>query len=109
MPGIPTPEDQDFITKIALYIVGTILGIGAKLASMHRVKPVTIKDVIINSTVAFAAAYLVYALLVYTGHTSLATISSVICGRFADDVLQLAWKAFKTLIKTTNDDLNPKQ
>jgi hypothetical protein len=105
MPGIP-PEDQDFITKIALYVLGTILGIGAKLASMHRVKPVTIKDVIINSSVAFAAAYLVYALLVETGHTHLATISSVLCGRFADDVLSLAWKALKSFLKTTSDDLN---
>ena len=100
------PEEESIYIKIAIYIAGTAIGVGAKLADMYRTKNITFKDVFINSTIAFAAAWGAFAGLQYTGHTELATMVSVLCGRFADDVLQVLWRQVKTFLKIANDDLN---
>jgi ethanolamine transporter EutH len=100
------PEEDKFWLKISIYILGTVLGVASKLAVMHRTKSINLKDVIINTIVAFSAAWVVYAALVATGRESYATLASVLCGRFADDIFQIVWKWFKTMIGQVNKDLN---
>ena len=100
------PDENKFIVNVILYIVGTIAGLGAKLAVMHKKNPITMKDVIVSSAIAFAAAFLVYFLLDYFGHTQAAIVCSVICGRFADDVLTIAWKSVKKYLKILDNEIN---
>jgi len=100
------PEEDKFWIKISIYVLGTVLGVASKLAVMHRTKSITFKDVMINTVIAFSAAWVVYAGLVSTGMEEYATLASVLCGRFADDILQIVWKWFKTIIFQTNRDIN---
>jgi len=97
------PESANFILKAGLYIFGILLGLGAKLALMSKEKPLTVKDFVIHGTIAFACAWLVWALLEHYGHLDLANIASVIVGRYADYVLVAIWKAVKNMINTKTD------
>jgi len=72
---------------------------------MHRTKSINLKDIIGNSLVAFAAAWIVYNALTISGNGQYATLSSVLCGRFADDILQMGWKWFKAIVFQTNKDI----
>ena len=69
---------------------------------MSKEKPLTVKDFVIHGTIAFACAWLVWAMLEHYGHLDLANIASVIVGRYADYVLVAIWKAVKNLINTKN-------
>lgn len=100
-----TPEDDGSLFKLIAYSIGVIAGLGAKLASMHKKNPITLKDVAINSAIAFASAFLVYSMLDYYGQTKAAIVSSVICGRFADDILTITWKSFKKWFHAINDEI----
>ena len=104
----PENETTAFLVKIGISILGVIAGIGAKLASMQKVKPITWVDVVVNSAIAFAAAYFVWAVLETTGHQNLSTICSVICGRYADDVLSMGWKMGKKILTNLNDEIKDK-
>jgi len=104
-----TPPDDGSFWKTVIFIIGTAAGVGAKLASMHKVKPITMADVVVNSAIAFAAAFLVYHLLHYNGYGDAAIVASVLCGRFADDILTVSWRFAKRYIKITNDELNGKK
>lgn len=97
------------LLKAGRYIFGVVVGVSAKLAVMHRIKNLTWKDVMINSVIALAAAYFMYNVLIYYGYEKMATPISVICGRYSDDVLNLALKWFKKVLKMTADDMNKKQ
>jgi hypothetical protein len=104
MPQIPD-NDNKFLINVLLYCIGTIAGLGAKLAVMHKKNPITMKDIMVNSAIAFAAAFLVYFLLDYFGHQQAAIVSSVICGRFADDILTVLWKSFKKYFKDLSNEI----
>lgn len=95
------PEQANFLIKAGLYVFGILLGLGAKLALMSKEKPLTVKDFFIHGTVAFACAWLVWALLEHYGHLDLANIASVIVGRYADYVLVAIWKSIKKAINST--------
>jgi uncharacterized membrane protein YeaQ/YmgE (transglycosylase-associated protein family) len=97
------PEEDKFWLKISIYILGTVLGVASKLAVMHRTKSINLTDIITNTIVAFSAAWLVYFWLVGMGKENYATLASVLCGRFADDIIQVAWKYIKVI--RTNKDL----
>ena len=97
-------EQDGSLIKIIIYAVGVLAGVGAKLAMMHRKKPINMRDVIVNSVIAFASAFFVYSLLVYTGNTQLATVSSVICGRFAEDVLRFGFLTTKKMLRIVADE-----
>jgi hypothetical protein len=101
-----TPEDDGSLIKILAYMLGVVAGVGAKLAAMHKKNPITLKDIAVNSAIAFAAAFLVYSALDYWGHTKAAIVSSVICGRFADDILSTSWRSFKKWFKILDDEIN---
>ena len=90
--------------KILIYALGVAAGVGAKLAVMHRKKPIVLKDIIINAVVAFAAAFAVYSWLIYIGHKDLAMPFSVICGRYGDDILRYMLYISKKIVKTIADD-----
>lgn len=105
----PENEATAFIVKIGITVLGVIAGIGAKLASMHKVKPITWVDVLVNSAIAFAAAYFVWAVLETTGHQNLSTVCSVICGRYADDVLTLGWKLMRKILTNLSDEIKDKE
>jgi hypothetical protein len=100
------PDDDGSFIKLLAYTVGVLAGVGAKLAVMHKKNPITLKDIAINSAIAFAAAFLVYSALDYWGHTNAAIVSSVICGRFADDILSTSWRSFKKWFKFVDDEIN---
>ncbi len=94
------PEQSSFIIKGALYVFGILLGLGAKLALIHKEKPLTVKDFVLHSSIAFACAWLVWAILEHYGKLDLANIASVIVGRYADYVLVAIWKAIRNMLKT---------
>lgn len=101
MPDNTQPETTNFILKAGLYIFGILLGLGAKLALISKEKPLTVKDFIIHSSIAFACAWLVWAILEHYNHLDLANIASVIVGRYADYVLIAIWKSIKNMINTS--------
>lgn len=93
------------VLKAGRYIAGVAIGVAAKLAIMHRTKNITWKDVVINSAIALATAYGMYHFLIYIGKPEVATPISVICGRYSDDILNLAFKWLKKAAKMTADDI----
>lgn len=98
------PEEQSVIIKIIIYCVGVTAGVAAKLATMHRTKPINLKDILVNTTVAFAASFFVYSVLDYWGYTKMAIMLSVICGRFADDMLKAGFSTVLKIVKITVDE-----
>lgn len=99
------PEQTNFAIKAGLYIFGILLGLGAKLALISKEKPLTVKDFILHSTIAFACAWLVWAILEHYGKLDLANIASVIVGRYADYVLVAIWKSIKNLINSKSEKI----
>lgn len=97
-----TSEIHNFIYKAGLYILGIVLGVAAKLAILNKEKPLTIKDFILHGVIAFACAWLVWALLEHYGRLDLANIASVIVGRYADYILVAIWKAVRNAINSNN-------
>lgn len=95
---VENEEYHGFLVKTALYVTGIILGLIAKLAVINKEKSLTIKDFILHSSVAFACAWIVWAILSYYGKLELANIFSVIVGRYADYILFAIWKAVKNII-----------
>ena len=95
---VENEEYRSFLVKISLYIIGIILGLVAKLAVINKEKPLTIKDFILHSSIAFACAWLVWAILSYYGRLELANIFSVIVGRYGDHILFAIWKAIKNML-----------
>lgn len=102
------PEDNASLWKLIAYCVGVVAGLGAKLATMHKKNPLTLKDIAINSAIAFAVAYMAYSAIDYSGHKNAAVVFSVICGRFADDILTMTWKSFKKWFSAMNDEIEKK-
>ena len=114
---MPPPERFDMLIEFALqalvdllkagkYILGVVVGVTAKLAIMHRTKNITWKDVAINSAIALATAYGMYHFLIYIGKPEVATPISVICGRYSDDILNLAFKYLKRSAKSAAEDID---
>jgi len=102
MPDHQT-ETTNFFLKAGLYIFGIMLGLGVKLALISKEKPLTVKDFILHSLLAFSCAWLVWAILEHYGYLDLANIASVIVGRYADYVLAAIWKAIKNMINTKSE------
>lgn len=101
----PTNEETNFITKLAVYLLGVVLGVGAKLATMHKVEPITWKVVVKNSLIAFAAAYLVWQILYTWGYPQMANVMSVVCGRFADDILKMGLKIARKVLTGFSEEM----
>ncbi len=94
-----TPEEQTFWTKVITYIVGVIFGVGARLAIMHKEKNITRKDILVNTSLAFATAYFVWMALHYYGRGDMANVCAVLCGRFGDDILRAGYRFISEKIK----------
>lgn len=91
-------ETTNFFVKAGIYLFGILLGLGVKLAKMHKEKPLTKLEFILHSIVAFACAWLVWNLLEHYNRLWMANIASVIVGRYGDQILLLIWKGVKNLI-----------
>lgn len=102
---IDNNESANFWTKAGLYLIGIILGLGAKLAVMNKEKPLTVRDFILHGFIAFACAWLVWAILAHYDYLDFANIASVIVGRYADFILVAIWKSIKKSINTDNPKL----
>lgn len=99
------PETANFFVKAGLYIFGILLGLGVKLAIISKEKPLTVKDFVLHSSIAFACAWLVWAILEHYGYLDLANIASVIVGRYADHVLAAIWKSIKTALNSKQENI----
>lgn len=90
-----TEETGKLVLKIGIYIVGTLLGLGAKLAAINYEKGLSMKAILYHTLVAFACAWLVWFALRYTGHEELAMPAAVVVGRFGDTMIIQLGKAIK--------------
>lgn len=95
----------EFLTKIGMFIFGVTLGLAAKLATLNKEEKLTFKVFFYQTTVALAAAWGVWHLLIAVGRPDWATGASVVVGRFADNILLMMWRAFKSFFKQANDDI----
>ena len=104
MSDTPNHETASFWVKMGLYILGAMLGIGAKLATMQRSKPITMTDALIELTIASAASFLVWSWFhFYLKQDDLAIIASVIVGRYGDSILLAALNKVQNIIKKINE------
>ena len=87
-----------------MYILGSVLGIGAKLATMQKTKAITMKDALVELMIASAASFLVWSWFhFYLKQDDLAIIASVIVGRYGDNILLAAFNKIESLIKKLYD------
>lgn len=98
MPIDNNEEYQSILYKIILYVAGIVLGLTAKLALINKEKTLTVKDFILHSSVAFACAWCVWAILAHYDQLEYANVISVIVGRYGDYVLYAIWKGIKNII-----------
>ena len=104
---MPDNETESAIVKFALYCLGVAAGLGARLATMHKQKPITWTDGVVNAAIAFAAAFLVYFWLKYLDRQDIALPVSVITGRYGDDFIKVSYrwtKKFMKVILNEKDD-----
>ena len=104
----PTNEETSLLTKLGVYLLGVGLGVGAKIATMYKQEPITWKVVIKNTLIAFAAAYLIWQLLYTAGYPQMANVLSVVCGRFADDILKMGLRIAKKTLTGLSDEMEDK-
>jgi len=91
-----TDEEQvSFLVKVGTYILGILLGLGAKLVVVNKEKPLTIREFVYHSAIAFASAWIVWAVLAHYNHTDVANIAAVVVGRYGDIILVAAFKQMK--------------
>jgi S-ribosylhomocysteine lyase LuxS involved in autoinducer biosynthesis len=76
---------------------------------MHRKKAITLQEAVVNAAIALAAAWIVYNLLEYSGHKEIANVASVVCGRYADDVLKMGWDLIKKFLGNLDEQVNNKK
>ncbi len=103
--GTPEQEQVSFLVKVGSYTAGILIGLAAKLVVVNKEKPLTIREFIYHSAIAFASAWLVWQLMAYYNHTEIANIASVIVGRYGDVILVAAYKRAKDFFK----DLSPNE
>lgn len=88
-------ETNKLMLKVGVYIVGTLLGLGAKLAAINYEKGLTMKAIIYHTAVAFACAWLVWFVLRHYGQDAYAMPAAVVVGRFGDIILIQIGKAIR--------------
>jgi hypothetical protein len=93
-----TEETSKFVIKVGVYIVGTLLGLGAKLAAINYEKGLSMKAIIYHTMVAFACAWLVWFGLKQVGQEEFAMPAAVVVGRFGDTILIQLGKGIKKAI-----------
>ena len=101
----PTQEETSLFAKLGVYLLGVVLGVGAKIATMKDGEPVTWRVVVKNSLIAFAAAFLIWHVLYTRGHPQMANVLAVVCGRFGDDILKMSLKLGKRVMAGFSDEM----
>lgn len=91
MADLPKGEEINFALKVAGYVTGIALGLGAKLAVENKKKSLTLKDFVYHGAIAFASAWLVWWALARWGQLDAANLVSVVVGRYGDVVLIAAY------------------
>lgn len=104
--GYQPVDNDDWISKLVVYIVGTLIGITSKLITIHRESDLTMKEAVFQSSIALACAWIVWWLLQDKIPTGMAAACSVVVGRFGDSMLIAIGKALKSWIlnNTNNND-----
>ena len=84
-------------TKIILFIASAMIGLGAKLAHMHKDNPLTFGMVIRQSLITTMAAWLVWWLCQKYNQDETSTyIFGCITASFSHQLIMLVWEQFKT-------------
>lgn len=92
-------ENTGFWVKVGLYIMGSLLGVAAKLATMQRERPITHVDIIIEMCISSAACFLVWSFFHFKlKEDDLVIVASVIVGRYGDKVLLAALNKLEKII-----------
>lgn len=90
-----TEETGKFAIRVGIYIIGTLLGLGAKLAAINYEKGLSMKAIVYHTMVAFACAWLVWFVLIHYGQQDYAMPAAVVVGRFGDTIILQIGKAIK--------------
>lgn len=94
-----------FVFKVGGYLLGVLIGLSAKLAQKHKENKLTWSEGILQSSLAFAAAWACWHWLEYLDQESLKLPVSVFVGRFGDNILLIIWdflkKFFRQLLSET--------
>lgn len=97
-------ETRATLIKLALYLLGVSIGLGAKLATINKERDLKMKEAIAHTLVAFATAFVVWFICYYKlKEPNYAVMCAVLCGRFGDAILVLSWKMFKKILSNAND------
>ncbi len=94
--------DESFYTKIVIYVGGTLIGLIAKLATLHKKQSMSKKEFFARAATAFACAWGVWQTLEYSNNLKLAAMLSVFVGRYGDELLFLLWKQIKDGVNKFN-------
>lgn len=99
MPVDNNSENSSLFIKLLGYVGGVLLGLAVKIAILHKEKPLTLREFITHSLIAFACAYLCWSVMTHYGIVEWANIVSVIVGRYGDLILIMIWKQVQDAIK----------
>lgn len=100
----PNEQSASILTKSLLYVAGATIGIAAKIATIRKERSITIADVIGETCIASASAFLVWAFCHYhLKNDNAAIILSVIAGRFGDNILIYAYKKTISIINKLSE------
>lgn len=87
---------KELIYKLAFFFPGVILGLAAKLSRINKAGKLTLKELILQTCIAFSTAWAAYFILEYLGaNEKLCAAASVLCGRFGDEIMLFLWKYAK--------------
>lgn len=97
-------ETKATLIKLALYLLGVSIGLGAKLATINKERDLKMKEAIAHTFVAFATAFVVWFICYYNlKEPNYAIMCAVLCGRFGDAILIMVWKLMKKWMSNIND------
>lgn len=84
-------------SKIAIYMASIAIGLGAKLATMHKENPLTLYSIIRQVSLTAMAAWLVWWICKKYDQDETSTyIYGCITASFSHQVIMLIWEWFKS-------------
>ncbi len=89
-------ETTPGLVKVGVFAIGTLIGFAAKLATMNKKKTLTWKEVIAQTFITAASAWVVWFFLkMYHASDTWAYIWAVFVGKFGDHILIWIWETVK--------------
>jgi hypothetical protein len=94
-------------SKILIYVVSTLIGLSAKLASMHKKHPLTFYTVIRQCCLTAMASWLVWWVCKKYDQDETSTyIFGCITASFSNQVIMIIWNWFKTGMNNILGNIN---